>query len=354
MIPNVQDTMVGGWKGAREPMSWIRQILVPVTEGSLVAEARRTAAKLSADLGFSPTDLGRIALIVTELGTNLVKHALDGRLLMRAWKQDETAEFEILSVDSGPGMADQAKSFRDGQSTAGSPGTGLGTIMRQATEWDCHTQVGKGTVLMARLRAGDRVPSMTVGVVHQPKPGEAECGDAWYAESSPEGWLCAVVDGLGHGPDAAKASRFALTAIHSGHRRTVSEYVAGAHEAARPTRGAAIGIASLDRSSSSLSYAGVGNIAAVVIDHTQRRSLVSSNGILGHQMRKVTQVTHPWSTQALLVMHSDGLGTQWNLGDYPGLQARDPGVIAGVLYRDFVRGRDDVTVVIMKDGYEPA
>jgi hypothetical protein len=48
-------------------------------------------------------------------------------------------------------------------------------------------------------------------------------------------------------------------------------------------------------------------------------------------------------------MHSDGLATQWNLGAYAGLQTRHPSLIAAVLYRDFVRGRDDVTVVVARD-----
>jgi hypothetical protein len=48
-------------------------------------------------------------------------------------------------------------------------------------------------------------------------------------------------------------------------------------------------------------------------------------------------------------MHSDGIATQWDLGRYPGLLARDPSLIAGVLYRDFLRGRDDATVVVLKD-----
>jgi hypothetical protein len=50
----------------------------------------------------------------------------------------------------------------------------------------------------------------------------------------------------------------------------------------------------------------------------------------------------------LLVMHSDGLATHWNLDQYPGLVGRRPSLIAGVLYRDFARGRDDVTVVVAK------
>jgi len=50
----------------------------------------------------------------------------------------------------------------------------------------------------------------------------------------------------------------------------------------------------------------------------------------------------------MLVLHSDGLVSHWSLDAYPGLAARDPSLIAGILYRDFTRGRDDVTVVVAK------
>jgi anti-sigma regulatory factor (Ser/Thr protein kinase) len=325
------------------------QAVVPMTESSLVAEARRVAAHLSECHDFTTTERGHIALIVTELGTNLVRHAKNGRILLRMLDHEQGAAFEALAVDSGPGMADSVRSFRDGESTTGTLGTGLGAITRIATEWDFHTTVGKGTVFVARVRANRDAPAIRVGVVQQAQAGESECGDAWYVRAFPDGWLCAVADGLGHGPLAATASRAALEAIRQSGHATVSECIERAHEAAMPTRGAALGVASLSRSAASLTFAGVGNIAAVVLQRGERRGLISINGILGHNKRKLLEVTHHWNEKAVLVMHSDGLLTQWSLSEYPGLQARDPSVIAGVLFRDFNRNRDDVTVVVLKD-----
>lgn len=325
------------------------QVLVPMVENSLVAEARRTALNLSAFQGFSDTDRGHIALIVTELGTNLVKHARNGRVLMRAQVDEQGAEFEVLAVDSGPGMTEPARYFRDGQSTTGTAGTGLGAITRMASEWDVHTSVGKGTVLVARIRGKDAARAMNVGVVRLAQAGETECGDDWYVRSDPNGWTCVVADGLGHGPLAAKASRAAIDAVKESPQASVTESIELAHQATMPTRGAAMGVARLNRQTSSLTFAGVGNIGAVVIGEGGRRGLVSSNGIVGHNMRKPVEMTQTWGRQALLVMHSDGLLTQWDLKDYPGLSSRDPSVIAGVLWRDFSRGRDDVTIVVMKD-----
>jgi hypothetical protein len=76
---------------------------------------------------------------------------------------------------------------------------------------------------------------------------------------------------------------------------------------------------------------------------------VSHSGIVGHSAaRRFQQFDVPCPPGALLVLHSDGLGSRWDLARYPGLPLRHPGLIAAVLYRDFARGRDDVTVFVAR------
>jgi serine phosphatase RsbU (regulator of sigma subunit) len=186
-------------------------------------------------------------------------------------------------------------------------------------------------------------------VVQQAKPGEAVCGDNWIVRWSADGWVCAIADGLGHGLVASQAATAIVEALRgTTANRTPVELVEAAHRAAKPTRGAAVGIAVLDRPKGLLRFAGVGNIAALVVNGTERRHLVSYNGIIGHDYRKVAEFSHPWHPQSLLLLHSDGIATQWDLDRYPGLLSRDPSLIAGILYRDFKRGRDDATVVVVK------
>jgi hypothetical protein len=78
------------------------------------------------------------------------------------------------------------------------------------------------------------------------------------------------------------------------------------------------------------------------------KTLVSDNGTLGANVRKMQEFSQPWAPETLVVVHSDGLGTQWNLVDYPGLSHRHPSLVAAILYRDFRRIRDDVTVVVAR------
>ena len=130
---------------------------------------------------------------------------------------------------------------------------------------------------------------------------------------------------------------------------TVAALMERMHLALRPTRGAAAAVADVDVAARVVRYAGVGNIAATVWGPDGSRSLVSHNGIVGHEMRKVQRFEVPLPPRGLLVMHSDGIATRWQLEKYPGLALRDPAVVAAVLYRDFCRGRDDATVVVARE-----
>ena len=332
------------------------QIHIAMTDPSQAAAARRMAVDLARKGELDETTQGHVALIVTELATNLAKHASNGQLLFRLLGTGrEAAEgFEVLSLDGGPGMANPARVLEDGYSTTGSPGTGLGAVMRTATEFDFFTQQGSGTAVVARIlrqhRQGSRSPDPAIGVVHRAMKGEEISGDGWLVRTFSGGWVCTVADGLGHGLIAAEAATPIFEAVRATNKtiRPI-ELLEVAHQAARPTRGAACGVAVIDREDSKVRFAGVGNIAAVVLEGEQRRQLVSYEGILGHSYRKVTEMTHGWSGAATLVLHSDGISTHWDLERYPGLLARDPSLIAGIIFRDFTRGRDDATVVVVKD-----
>lgn len=327
------------------------QVCVAVTESSEPAAARRAAVALAQDAAMDESAVANLALVVTELATNLFKHAQGGELLMRRLGVDGQEGIEVLSVDKGPGISNVGLSLADGYSTAGSPGTGLGSVVRTAGEFDVYSQPGKGTLVVARVFSSRRSASrhaQLLGVVRQAKRGEEVCGDSWIARWFADGWVCAVADGLGHGITAADAATAIIEAVRRAPSRlSPIEILEAAHHAAKPTRGAAFGVAVFDQAAGVVRFAGIGNIAAVVLSGGEARHLVSQNGIVGHDYRKASEFSQPWQADSVLLLHSDGIGTQWNMERYPGLLARDPSVIAGLLYRDFVRGRDDATVVVL-------
>jgi anti-sigma regulatory factor (Ser/Thr protein kinase) len=326
--------------------------LIPVVEASQPSSVRFTARELAERLDFKDEDSYRAGLVATELATNLVKHARGGEVLLRAMPGTE-AELEILAIDKGPGIANLHASFEDGRSTTGTTGIGLGAARRMSDEFDIYSAVPHGTVVLARIRvraARRQARRFDISGVSVPKGGEAECGDAWTLDIGPEGFSAFVADGLGHGHFAAQAASAAITAAALGHRRgSCAQTLEVVHEGIRHTRGAAGAIAEVTLPRRVVTFAGVGNIGASIVDNGSVRQAVSHNGTLGHQARVFREYSYPWSKDSLLIMHSDGLGTHWSLGSYPGLQLRHPAVIAAVLYRDFNRGRDDVTVVVARE-----
>lgn len=324
------------------------QVQFQISERSEVGAARRAALELIESRGFDATQAGKVGLCVTEAATNIVKHAGTGKIVLRALEQGAIAGLEVIAMDRGPGIPNLQASLRDGVSTAGSPGTGLGAMTRLADLFEAYAPAGKGTVL--RLEIWSRPvlpPAIDLGVICLPKTGESVSGDSWTAVTSKGRHSFLVADGLGHGPDAARASLAAIRVLEARPDDEPADTIQSCHRALAPTRGAAVAVAKI--STDKAGFAGVGNIACRIEADGLRRQLVSHNGTLGHMMRRVQQFDVPLPAGALLIFHSDGLATRWDLADYPGLAARHPGVIAGVLFRDHERGRDDVTVLVVRN-----
>lgn len=336
-----------------------RQSCHALADGSQVAAIRRTAVDLSMRLGFDETAAGEVAIVVTEAATNILKHAGHGEILLRPLFRRGVHGLEILALDSGPGIANVATSMADGRSTAGSYGVGLGAMRRLATEFDIHSAPGRGTAIMMAMwprrpmdispdEAARNAPALDWGAVCLPMHGEHLSGDSWALAHDATSATVVVADGLGHGPLAAQASELAAHTLAREPALPAGTLLEDMHAALRPTRGAAAAVARIDMLEETITFAGVGNIAAHLFGD-ERRQLVSHNGIVGSNLRKVQEFAAPWTETALLVLHSDGIGSRWRLEDYPGLAACHPAIIAGVLYRDCSRGRDDVTVLVLRN-----
>jgi anti-sigma regulatory factor (Ser/Thr protein kinase) len=324
---------------------------VALEEASGVAQARRAVARLAALAGLDETTTGKAALAVTEAGTNIVKHARTGWIVARLLQHGSAFGIEILGIDKGPGIVNVQASMRDGHSTAGTLGGGLGALQRISTVFDLWTRPSAGTVV--RMEIWKTAPAadqpLTLGSVCVEKAGEPICGDAWCVAQGRGNVAVFVVDGLGHGPDAAEAARAAIETVQGNVERSAGDIMDAVHRSLRPTRGAAAALALLQPESELCTFCGIGNVSVSIRDTAGSRSLVSHNGTLGHQIRKLQEFTYPFRADALLVMHTDGVGTRWDLGGYPGIDMRHPAVAAALLYRDFSRGRDDATVLALRN-----
>lgn len=327
-----------------------RSTLLSVPDASAAGDVRRFAQDAAAGLGFDETRTGQAAIVATELVTNLARHAGGGEIVVRTDKNAGHGYLELLALDRGPGMRDVTRCLEDGFSTAGGPGNGLGAIRRLSDEFDIHSLPGVGTAVLARFTAAKREPSpFRFGALSLPYPGETACGDAWLVGRGPDRWTVAVIDGLGHGVDAALAAAEAVRTLSANDGRGPVNALELGHLALRPTRGAAVAMAELDVASRRIHYAGVGNIVGATAAEGTLKRLVSFDGTLGHEAPKIQDFAYVLEPGQALIMHSDGLRSQWKLDRYPGILSRDPFLVAGVLYRDNFKGNDDATVVVLRE-----
>ena len=323
-----------------------------IEDPSQIGEGRRQITRLSQDLNFDEVQVGRIAIAFNEIANNLLQHAGKGEIFIREiCLSSEMGLYglEMISIDRGPGMNNIKECLEDGFSTRETPGQGLGAIRRLSQEFDIHSTVGKGTIVMVTFYTDFEAASQSVGRLQSsaicvPVSGETECGDGWAHLRPITGDAIVVSDGLGHGPLASTASREALLVFREQKWRNLEDFIKLAHGRMRSTRGAAISAVTFDTIGQRVHFAGVGNVTGAIYRHGKLKSFVGYPGTVGLKITTVREMSETWEKGDLLILHSDGLSSRWDLGDYPGLQHRSASVVAGVLYRDYCRGIDDSCV----------
>ena len=320
---------------------WIR-----VEDVSAVSACRAIAQSLASQLSFPAARLSEVALAVTEAASNLHKHAKQGALLLRINPDPDLPGLELITIDSGPGFRDVRAALRDGHSTAGTLGIGLGAIRRLADFCDLYSVPGLCTALVARFTAGPAVAARACAGLLRPISGEVECGDAFTVIRG-DGQLTALMcDGLGHGPLAAIASREAVAALAEGPAAEPAVLLGRVHSRLGRTRGGAAAIVSV--AGQVVRFAGLGNISAWILTGESRSGLLSVPGIAGHQARSIRQFEYELPAGAVVVLHSDGLSSRWDPQVMPGLAARDPLLIAAALLAAAGLHRDDAGVLVLR------
>ncbi|MGZ5179980.1 MAG: ATP-binding protein [Ramlibacter sp.] len=322
----------------------------PMGDATRVGEARRHAAMLADECGFDETQAGRLAIVVTELGNNLRRHAREGRLLVSA--RPGRRVVEIIAVDRGPGIADIERSLGDGFSTGGTPGTGLGAVRRLSQAFDIHSSVPQGTIVLARLGADDTAAPddgrPCAGAVSLAAPGETVCGDAWVVALDGDQATLLVADGLGHGPDAAEAAEAAVAVFGADPLASPRQLIERVHARLRSTRGAAVMVLRADDAAGTVRSAGAGNVIGRIVSGVDDRTVLGQHGTAGITIRSPEETTHAWPAHALVVVCTDGIETRWKAELLRPVLQSDPAIVAALILRDHCRGRDDATVAVLR------
>lgn len=322
-------------------------------EGS-VGEARRAARSMAAALGFPPQACEEITLSMTELATNLIKHARGGTLTLTPLEQGGRVGLEIQSHDAGPGIANVDQALGDRFSTAGTRGTGWGAVNRLMDEFDITSRCGAGTHVVCRKWLRQHSVSLkpcplAVGVATRPRTFGQPNGDAFVVHQWEESLLVGVIDGLGHGQFAHRAAQTARQYVESHFDLPLDQVFRGTGRACRATRGVVMALARFDWGRGRLSFASVGNILVRVFPRSEPFHFLIRRGVIGLNAPGAMVTEHAWPPDHVLVLHSDGVSTHWGWQDRPGWIDRPAAAMAQELLQARSKAEDDATVVVVRN-----
>lgn len=329
-----------------------RQTLA-ISDAADLAGARDLARTLARSVGFNAQATEEIVLAVSELGSNLVKHAQRGSLNLQAIADGARTGLQVEAVDAGPGIADIDQALTDGFSTAGSLGCGLGAVNRLMDQLDIDSQVGRGTRVVCRRWLRQHQEShqpcpLSVGVATRALLPLEGNGDAFVIKRWNESLLITLIDGLGHGKFAQRAAQTARQYVEAHFDQPLVDIFLGVGRACRATRGVVMAAARFDWGNGKLLFGSIGNVETRTIGPARSLSFLVRRGVLGLNapMPKVTE--HEWDPAHVMILHTDGLKSHWRWQDYPELAKASATLVAQQLLRALAKDHDDATVVVVR------
>lgn len=185
---------------------------------------------------------------------------------------------------------------------------------------------------------------------HQPAPYETESGDQYVVQPLADGLLLGVIDGLGHGSPAATAALLAVQTLRATTTADLPALIRRCHAALSGSRGAVLTLAHVDTHRSMLAWAGIGNVAGVLVHpghtaHTpQREHLHLRGGVVGYNLPHPRVFTAPVAPGDVLVLATDGIRSGFSDAIQPGSTAQ---TIADHLLAKHIRGTDDALVLVV-------
>jgi len=331
----------------------VHRRVVTISHTGQVALAQRAAREVAEAVGFAETEREQIAIAASELATNLVRHASGGSIVVSTVTDGQRAGLEILSEDSGPGIAAPEHALTDGYSTSGGLGLGLGAVHRLMDELTFSSSPGGGARIVCRRWVRPHMPDVApsdlrFGVATHARRGAPENGDCFIVKSWPGHALAGVADGLGHGEPAQRASQAARCYVEEHYDLSVGDLFAGVERACRGSRGVVMALARFDLAESTFALGSVGNIDVRLLGSAEHRRFVFRRGVIGLGAPRPLVTEHPWTPECVLVIHSDGLRSRWDWHAFPQSVWESAAEAAQQLLDAQSRDDDDATVVVVR------
>ena len=318
-----------------------------------VFRAVKAGKDFAVSLGFAEEPCEQIGLVVTELATNLVRHASGGTIKFSRVGTGARVGIELESADRGPGIPNVSLALTDGYSTAGGLGLGLGTVNRLMDELEIAQAPAGGVRLTARRWIRPAVSRILVerlafGVATRSCRQLPENGDTFVFKQWDGFALVGVIDGLGHGPLAQRASHTARQYVEQHFDQSLKNMFEGAGRACQGTRGVVMALARFDLPRKSLTVASVGNIETRLFGGPDKLNLIVRRGIVGLNAPAAVPADQAWTAESILIMHSDGMASRWDWSRFKSLEHEAPEVIARRLLAELGKMDDDATVIVAR------
>lgn len=326
-----------------------------ITNESAGILLRSRLSSVARRLGFADARRENMLLVASELVTNLIKHA-QGRGVIQIWQQPGDV-LDLVSFDYGPGVEDLAAARRDGFSTKGTLGKGLGSLERLSDRFGIFSLRQKpgdsrgwhGTTVWCRFQAKAAVPARGCesGLFVRSLANDRHNGDHIYLALGEERIRLLHLDGLGHGAEAEQATAHLLRHV------TEAEDLSGLmnrldRHLRATTRGAVAVACDIFPGSGHLSMLGVGDMATHVCSQGQIEHFSFAPGVLGreHKTPRLTDLTVHRGD--LVISTSDGIRRGWSEEAFPGLCQQHPQLVAYVLGNAMARITDDQSVCVLR------
>lgn len=305
--------------------------------------------------GFTSVEIEKMELVCNEIVTNQIKHA-QGSGMLQIWDPVNAKQsIDIFGLDYGPGIENLEHAKKDGTTTTGTLGKGLGAIERLSGENAIYTMIKDansvnswhGTAIWSRFTPGKKEKKgvLESGSYIRAFQDNFYNGDYIEIKNGLGGLKWAHLDGLGHGKLAADAVVPARSILNE--ETCLEDKIASLSEKLKFGRGAVGVLGEIDASGKRLRISGVGDMQAYLIEDNERRAMNLASGILGRQHRSVVVNDIAFAQRAVAITASDGIKS-WNIETFPMLWRLHPQMIAFVMGNILARRSDDISLMVVR------
>ena len=322
---------------------------IPIYDEASVSSARQRVRDAGQAFNGSKALIESVALIASELTHNQLAYAKQGYFAVRPIERDTVKGLEVIAADIGPGIGKPV--LTGAAPTKGSLGAGLESVLKLADDVEIDTRAEEGLCVIARKFESPMPSQYETAIAGTPYPGEIISGDDALHIPSDSGFLAAVCDGLGHGPEAREASSMAVTAIARNSHLALVELVEAVNSEVAGSRGCVLALVRFNSDRRVLQCLSAGDIRAQLYHLRDAHFFTPSQVVVGDRellTRRLRTEEVPVAAGSVLAMFTDGLESKTSIKGQLDLLRRPVLVIAQHLLENHSRGTDDALVFVAR------